>query len=72
MLLKFPNTKPNTQTVQFRIDPDTKKQMTFLRNHYGVTTGILLKEMIRECYRSVIVPKQKPSDPFSPSKPYNP
>lgn len=53
MLLKFDNKKPNTATVQFRIDPETKKKMTFLRRHYGVTTGVLIKEMINQSYNSL-------------------
>ena len=53
MLLKFDSKKPNTATVQFRIDPETKKMMTFLRKHYGVTTGVLIKEMIKQSYNSL-------------------
>ena len=45
MKLEFTKEKPNTKTVQFRIDPDTSQMLTKLRSHYGVTTGVLLKEM---------------------------
>jgi predicted DNA-binding protein len=58
MLLKFNTGKPNTATVQFRIDPETRKKLTMLRNHYGVTTGVLIKEMIIQSYQS-ITPKSK-------------
>ena len=47
--------KPNTQTVQFRIDPETNKKLTELRKHYGVTNGVLIKEMINECFQSIKV-----------------
>lgn len=53
MLLKIDAKKPNTATVQFRIDPETKKQLTTLRKHYGVTTGVLLKQMIIQSYQSI-------------------
>ena len=49
--------KPNTQTVQFRIDPDTKQMLTFLRKHYGCTSGVLLKQMIKQSYESISIPK---------------
>lgn len=62
MKLKFNSSKPNTATVQFRIDPDTKKKLTALRNHYGVTTGVLIKEMILESYKSIL-PSEVPKDP---------
>lgn len=52
MKLKFPNNKPNTTTVQFRIDPDTKKMMNALKKHYKVGTGALLKQMIIQCHES--------------------
>jgi len=45
--------KPNTQTVQFRIDPDTNTMLTKLRHHYGVTNGRIIKQMIRQCYETV-------------------
>ena len=44
MKLDFDLKKPNTTTVQFRIDPDTKKQMNALKKHYGVGTGQLIKK----------------------------
>ena len=46
MRLEFNKEKANTQTVQFRIDPDTNKMLTALRKHYDVTTGVLIKKMI--------------------------
>ena len=64
MLLKFNTGKPNTATVQFRIDPETRKKLTMLRNHYGVTTGVLIKEMILESYKSIL-PSERPKDPNS-------
>ena len=54
MRLSFQNKKPNTATVQFRIDPTTKQKLTALRNHYGVRTGELIKEMINVSYQSII------------------
>lgn len=53
MKLEFKHNKPNTQTVQFRIDPTTKKMLTMLKNHYKVGTGELLKEMIRVSHESI-------------------
>ena len=53
MKLTFQNKKPNTATVQFRIDPTTKQKLTALRNHYGVRTGELIKEMINVSYKSI-------------------
>lgn len=53
MKLQFENKKPNTQTVQFRIDPDTKKKMNALKKYYNVRTGELIKEMINESYREI-------------------
>ena len=53
MKLHFPNNKPNTQTVQFRIDPDTKKKLTALKKYYGVGTGVLIKQMICQCHESL-------------------
>lgn len=53
MKLDIPTRKPNTQTVQFRIDPDTKQMLTYLRKHYGCTSGILLKQMIKQSYESL-------------------
>ena len=53
MKLNFPNKKPNTQTIQFRIDPDTKKKMNHLKKYYNVRTGELIKEMINESYRGI-------------------
>ena len=44
MKLDFDVNKPNTTTVQFRIDPDTKRQMNALKKHYGVRTGQLIKK----------------------------
>jgi len=62
MKLKFDSSKPNTATVQFRIDPDNKKKLTALRNYYGVTTGVLIKEMIIKSYESIL-PSEIPKDP---------
>jgi len=53
MKLEFYVSKPNTATIQFRIDPDTKKMLTAVKKHYGVGTGQLLKKMIQECYKSI-------------------
>lgn len=53
MKLEFDISKPNTATIQFRIDPFTKKMLTALKKHYGVGTGQLLKKMIQECYKSI-------------------
>ena len=64
MKLKFDTSKPNTATIQFRIDPDSRKKLTALRNHYGVTTGVLIKEMIIESYKSIL-PSERPKDPNS-------
>jgi hypothetical protein len=50
MKLKFVEKKPNTQTVQFRIDPVTHQKLTALRNFHKVRTGDLLKEMINIHY----------------------
>ncbi len=53
MKLDFDVNKPNTTTVQFRIDPDTKKQMNALKKHYGVGTGQLIKKMIQVSFAAV-------------------
>ena len=53
MKLEFQSKKPNTATVQFRIDPDTKQMLTALRKHYNVRTGELLKKMIQTCHSSL-------------------
>ncbi len=53
MKLKFDEKKPNTQTVQFRIDPKTNKRLTALRQHYGQTNGVLIKQMIDLCYNDI-------------------
>ena len=53
MKLEFDVSKPNTTTIQFRIDPFTKKMLTALKKHYGVGTGQLFKKMIVECYKSI-------------------
>jgi len=50
MKLKFIEKKPNTKTVQFRIDPVTHQKLTALRNFHKVRTGDLLKEMINIHY----------------------
>ena len=55
MKLEFHKEKPNTKTVQFRIDPDTSQMLTKLRSHDGVKTGVLLKEMIKLSYESITV-----------------
>ena len=53
MKLNFNKQKPNTKTVQFRIDPETSQKLTALRSHYEVTTGVILKEMIKQSYDSI-------------------
>lgn len=53
MKLHFKEHKANTKTVQFRIDPDTHKKLTFLRNFYKVRTGELLKHMIDLAYDGI-------------------
>mgnify|MGYP003328050594 CR=1 FL=1 len=53
MKLNIQVNKPNTQTVQFRIDPDTNQMLTKLRKHYGVSNGILIKEMIKQSYAEI-------------------
>ena len=53
MKLSFPNNKPNTQTVQFRIDPETKKKMNVLKKYYKVRTGELIKKMIEVCWEEL-------------------
>ena len=53
MRLEFNKEKANTQTVQFRIDPDTNKMLTALRKHYDVTTGVLIKKMIEMAFESL-------------------
>jgi len=55
MKLKFVEKKPNTQTVQFRIDPVTHQKLTALRNFHKVRTGDLLKEMINIHYQDIKV-----------------
>jgi hypothetical protein len=53
MKLNFDIKKKNTAGIQFRIDPDTKKKMNALKKFYGVGTGELLKQMIRQCHESL-------------------
>ena len=53
MKLEFNISKPNTADVQFRVDLDTKKKLTALKKCYGVGTGILIKQMIVQCYESL-------------------
>ncbi len=53
MKLHFENKKPNTQTVQFRIDPETNKKLTALRKYYSVKNGELIKQMIDLCYEEI-------------------
>lgn len=53
MKLDIKKEKPNTQTVQFRIDPDTNTMLTKLRHHYGVSNGKLIKQMIRQSYDTI-------------------
>jgi len=53
MKLNITKKKPNTQTVQFRIDPETKQKLTYLRNHYGVGSGPLIKQMIVQSYDAI-------------------
>jgi|TARA_R110000803_G_C11799647_1_gene299225 predicted DNA-binding protein len=59
MKLQFKKNKPNTQTVQFRIDPATHQKLTALRNFHGVRTGELLKEMINIHYDEMVNEKIK-------------
>ena len=54
MSLQIVPKKANTATVQFRIDPDTKQMLTKLRNHYGVTSGPLIKKMIQYHYKDLM------------------
>ena len=53
MKLDFEVKKKNTTGIQFRIDPDTKKMLTALKNYYNVGTGELLKQMIKQCHESL-------------------
>lgn len=62
MKLDITRHKPNTQTVQFRIDPDTNRMLTKLRSYYGVSNGVLIKQMIRQSYESVFAKTGEPKD----------
>lgn len=53
MKLNIKLNKANTSGIQFRIDPDTKKKLTALKKFYGVGTGVLIKQMIVQCYESL-------------------
>tara|TARA_R110000796_G_scaffold51800_2_gene122221 strand:+ start:3791 stop:3958 length:168 start_codon:yes stop_codon:yes gene_type:complete len=53
MKLEFKENKPNTQTVQFRIDPTTHQKLTALRKYHKVRTGDLLKKMIAIHYEEM-------------------
>tara|TARA_R100001163_G_C4872643_1_gene73718 strand:+ start:182 stop:358 length:177 start_codon:yes stop_codon:yes gene_type:complete len=53
MKLNFNTSKPNTSTVAFRIDVDTKKKLAALKKCYGVRTGVLIRKMIVECHESL-------------------
>lgn len=53
MKLNFKQNKPNTRTVQFRIDPDTHQMLTALRKHHEVKTGKLIKKMIEIHYKEL-------------------
>jgi hypothetical protein len=53
MKLEFDVPKKNTTGIQFRIDPDTKKMLTALKNYYKVGTGALIKKMIQTSYESL-------------------
>ena len=50
MKLDFEEKKKNTSSVQFRIDPDTKKKLTALKKYYKRGTGTLIKKMICQCH----------------------
>jgi len=51
MKLEFQKQKPNTQTIQFRTNINTKKKMDELKKFYGVGTGELIKEMINKAHK---------------------
>jgi len=51
MKLEFQKKKPNTQTIQFRTNINTKKKMDELKKFYGVGTGELIKEMINKAHK---------------------
>ena len=36
-----------------KIDLDTKKKLTVLKKCYGVGAGVLIKQMISQCYESL-------------------
>tara|TARA_R110000751_G_scaffold155052_1_gene260165 strand:- start:1569 stop:1760 length:192 start_codon:yes stop_codon:yes gene_type:complete len=50
--LNFEKKKENTRTVSFKIDPNTSKNLTYLREFYSnsagrrVTTGEIVKQLI--------------------------
>lgn len=50
--LSFEKKKENTRTVSFKVDPDTSKNLTYLREFYSsssgrrVTTGEIIKQLI--------------------------
>ena len=57
--LDFEGKKDNTRVVQFRVDPDTSRQLTFLRRVYSnragrrVTTGEICKKLITHHWEHV-------------------
>lgn len=57
--LDFKIAKNNTQPVAFRIDPDTSKELTYLRKVYSkragrrVTTGEICKKLIRKHFQEI-------------------
>jgi hypothetical protein len=53
MKLEFDMPKKNTSGIQFRIDPETKRMLTALKNFYKVGTGVLIKKMIQTSYASL-------------------
>ena len=42
--------KNNTSSIQFRIDPKTRKKLNQLKRAYGTTAGPLIKAMINKYY----------------------
>lgn len=57
--LEFEKAKDNTRAVQFRIDPKTSRELTFLRRVYSnragrrVTTGEIVKKLITHHWEHV-------------------
>ena len=54
MKLQFKENKPNTKTIQFRIDPTTHQMLTALKKFHKVRTGELIKEMIKIHYKEIM------------------